>query len=108
MDGDKPMFDKIEMAIMKHMMATTCQSRTAEIINEEFCLSDIKERMTQVKIRHRYEKAIYKLDKLQKMDPKYVRYYGLLILIKNNLYKLHEVVLPHFDRGNRAVFSLEN
>lgn len=101
-------FDPIEIEIIKCMKETTCQSRTADIINEKFGLFDEKHRMTQVKVRHRFEKCLAKLDNLQKEQPDYSRFYGLLQIIKKNLYKLHEVKLPHFDRGRYAVFSLEN
>jgi len=100
--------DEIELAIIKLMKETTCQSRTAEIINERYKLVDNKSRMTQVKVRHRFEKCLIVLKALKEEDSKYLRFYTLLAFIKKNLYKLHEVKLPHFDRGKYAVFSLKN
>jgi predicted transcriptional regulator len=101
-------FDTTELEIIKCMKETTCQSKTAELINEKFKLTDEKKRMTQVKVRHRFEKCIAKLLILQKGCQEYCKYYDLLQIIKNNLYMLHEVKLPHFDRGSWAVFSLKN
>ena len=98
-------FDPIEIEIIKCMKETTCQSKTAVLINARFELVDEKQRMTQVKVRHRFEKCLNKLSILKDGSAKYRQYYDLLMMIKKNLYKLHEVVLPHFDRGNRAIFS---
>lgn len=99
-------FDDIEIEIIKYMMQTTCQSRTAMLINERYDLNDTRKKMTQVKVRHRFEKCISRLGELMKLDPDLKEYYQLLCFIKDNLYKLHEVRLPHFDRGECAVFSL--
>ena len=99
-------FETIEIDIIKYMIMTTCQSKTAEIINEKFGLKDTKKRMTQVKVRHRFEKCLQILSDLRKNKPEMAKYYNLLDFIKKNLYKLHEVKLPHFDRGQYAVFSL--
>jgi predicted transcriptional regulator len=99
--------DPIEIEIIKCMKETTCQSRTAVLINERFNLTSEKERMTQVKVRHRFEKCLARLRSLKETDPKYNRFYLLMLFIKNNLYALHEVKLPHFDRGHYAVFSLK-
>jgi predicted transcriptional regulator len=101
-------FDPMEVEIIKCMKETTCQSRTAEIINQRFCLTDEKHRMTQVKVRHRFEKCLLRLAALQNGCQEYVRFYNLLLIIKNNLYMLHEVKLPHFDRGTHAIFSLNS
>jgi hypothetical protein len=101
-------FDPMEIEIIKCMKETTCQSRTAEIINERFQLTDEKHRMTQVKVRHRFEKCLVRLSTLQNGCQEYARFYNLLVIIKGNLYMLHEVKLPHFDRGSKAVFSLSS
>jgi predicted transcriptional regulator len=98
------LFSKMEIEIIKGMKETTCQSKTAELINEKYHLVDVKERMTQVKVRHRFEKCLIFLK--EKKTPEYQKFYNLLFFIKKNLYKLHEVRLPHFDRGSHAVFSL--
>lgn len=99
-------FDDTEIEIIVGMMKTTCQSRTATLINEKRGLKGEKDRMTQVKVRHRFEKCICRLKDLMNLDPELKEYYQLLCFIKKNLYKLHEVRLPHFDRGECAVFSL--
>lgn len=101
-------FEPVEIEIIKGMMETTCQSRTAIIINKKFNLDNDKSRMTQVKVRHRFEKCIMQLKDLMKFDSELKPYYDLLIFIKNNLYKLHEVKLPHFKRPEFAVFSMSS
>jgi predicted transcriptional regulator len=88
--------DPIEIEIIKCMKDTTCQSRTAVLINEKFKFTDEKKRMTQVKVRHRFEKCLARLAVLKETDPKYIRFYNLMKFIKNNLYALHEGFLPHF------------
>lgn len=100
------MFEKLDLEIIKSMMKTTCQSKTAQLINEEFAFVDEKKMMTQVKVRHRFEKCLLKLKTEMKAHPDLKKYYHLLDFIKKNLYKLHEVKLPHFDRGAYAVFSM--
>ncbi len=100
------LFDKMELEIIKGMMQTTCQSKTAKLINEKHGLHDIKSRMTQVKVRHRFEKCLIKLKNEMETQADLKTYYQLLKFIKENLYKLHEVKLPHFDRGPYAVFSI--
>lgn len=99
-------FDRLELEIIKFMMLTTCQSKTAQLINKKFGLVDSKRKMTQVKVRHRFEKCLIRLKEEKKENPKMNRYYKLLGYIKKNLYKLHEVKLPHFDRGEFALFSI--
>jgi hypothetical protein len=106
--GLSPFFHRIELEIIKCMRDTTCQSETAKILNDRYGLYDIKDRMTQVKVRHRFEKCLHRLESLRQERSELGKYYDLLLLIKNNLYKLHEVKLPHFDRGRYAVFSLKD
>ena len=101
-----PHFERMEIEIIKCMMLTTCQSKTALMINERFGLREEKKRMTQVKIRHRFEKCINQLTDMKKKDPRLAKFHALLDYIKGNLYMLHEVKLPHFDRGRYAVFSM--
>lgn len=100
-------FDVMEIEIIKFMKRTTCQSKTAELINEKFKLVE-KERMTQVKVRHRFEKCIGRLKLLTKTNPSLKKYSDLLLFLKDNLYLMHEVHLPHFCRSNRAIFSLNS
>jgi len=100
------MFEKLDVEIIKSMMKTTCQSHTAKLINKQFFLTDEKKAMTQVKVRHRFEKCLLKLKSEMRRQPDLKKYYHLLDFIKKNLYKLHEVRLPHFDRGQSVVFSM--
>jgi len=99
-------FDTMELEIITSMMKTTCQSKTASLINEKFGLKEEKKKMTQVKVRHRFEKCISCLQEKSKDRSDMKEYLNFLLFLKKNLYKLHEVKLPHFDRGKYAVFSL--
>lgn len=99
-------FEKLELEIIKYMMLTTCQSKTAQLINEKFNFVDRKRKMTQVKVRHRFEKCLLRLKDEMKEQSDLKKFYKLLEFIKKNLYLLHEVKLPHFDRGPYAVFSI--
>lgn len=99
-------FEPLELEIIKYMMKTTCQSRTAQLINEKFNFIDGKKKMTQVKVRHRFEKCLIKIEEEMKIKKDLKKFYTLLNIIKDNLYLLHEVRLPHFDRGKFAVFSM--
>lgn len=101
----KEIFEPIEIEIIKCMIKTTCQSETAFLINKKFNLIDEKKKMTQVKVRHRFEKCIISLETKMRTNPKLKKYHTLLEIIKDNLYLLHEVKLPHFDRGRYAVYS---
>lgn len=100
------LFEETELEIIKFMMQTTCQSKTAQLLNEKFNYADEKKKMTQVKVRHRFEKCLNKLDEESKSHLEFKKYFHLLKYIKKNLYLLHEVLLPHFSRGNAAVFSM--
>jgi len=100
------LFGETELEIIKYMMKTTCQSKTAQLINEKYCIVDEKKRLTQVKVRHRFEKCLMKLGQQMRAEPDLKKYYQLLVFIKKNLYKLHEVRLPHFDRGASVIFSM--
>jgi len=100
-------FGETELEIIKYMIKTTCQSETAQLINEKYKITDDKKRLTQVKVRHRFEKCLMKLNQQMKKEPDLKKYFQLLIFIKKNLYALHEVNLPHFARPNSVIFSLE-
>jgi predicted transcriptional regulator len=110
-DMDKnigPLFDPMGLEIIKYMIKTTCQSKTASLLNEKYGLVDEKKRMTQVKVRHRFEKSIALLKEEMKTKPELKKYYDLLVFVKSNLYLLHEVKLPHFFRESHAIFSLNS
>jgi predicted transcriptional regulator len=100
------LFEETEREIIKFMVQTTCQSKTAQLLNEKFNYIDEKKKMTQVKVRHRFEKCLNKLEEESKNHSEYRRYYHLLKYIKKNLYLLHEVLLPHFCLASAAVFSM--
>ena len=102
-----PYFEPIEVAIVKCMARTTCQSRTAQLINVAFDLNDERVRMTQVKIRHRFEKCVDQIGRMVDIHPELKECLDLVRKIKDNLYMLHEVRLPHFYRGDSAVFSMQ-
>lgn len=101
----KRVFSDCEIEIIKFMKETTCQSATAVLVNKKLTLKggDV---MTQVKVRHRFEKCLAKLEELKGENSKYLRFYNLMLFIKKNLYALHEVILPHFTKEKNVVFSL--
>jgi len=102
----KSYFNILEIEIIKFMMETTCQSKTAQLLNEKFEFLGDKKKMTQVKVRHRFLKCIDRLKMERKRNRELDQYYKLLKYIRDNLYKLHEVKLPHFDRGASVIFSM--
>jgi len=105
-DRDLQIFGDLERDIIKTMMETTCQSKTAIILNKRYVWQSEKQKMTQVKVRHRFLKCLENLKNLRKEKKEFDKYYRLLDYLKKNPYKLHEVKLPHFDRGNCAIFSM--
>lgn len=94
----KPYFEVFEIDLINIMIETTCQSKTAELLNLKYHL-DGDNKMTQVKIRHKFERFIDRLKKIKKNDADLSTSLKLLTYIRDNLYMMHEVVLPHFDRG---------
>jgi predicted transcriptional regulator len=99
----KQQFQPMEADIVYHMTKTTCQSLVAKIINKKYNLVD-KAALTQVKVRHKFLKAISRLKELGASDPVYGRIYDLTMHIRSGSYLLHEVKLPHFDKGTKSVF----
>jgi predicted DNA-binding protein YlxM (UPF0122 family) len=99
----KPYFTEFEIDLIHIMIETTCQSRTAEILNEKYNLIG-DNKMTQVKIRHKFERFIERLKKNKRKNNDLAICYKLLKYIQKNLYMMHEVVLPHFDKGCRVRF----
>ena len=91
-------FETFDIDVIINMVETTCQSKTAEILNDMYKLKG-RDKMTQVKVRHKFDRYIEKLKKLKKNSAEYKNCYNLLVYIKNNLYMLYEVILPHFDKG---------
>ena len=99
----RPYFTEFEINLIHIMIETTCQSRTAEILNEKYNLMG-DDKMTQVKIRHKFERFIERLKKNKRKNSDIAICYKLLKYIQKNLYMMHEVVLPHFDKGCRVRF----
>lgn len=99
----RPYFTEFEIDLIHIMIETTCQSRTAEILNEKYNLIG-DDKMTQVKIRHKFERFIERLKKNKRKNSDLAICYKLLKYIQKNLYMMHEVVLPHFDKGCRVRF----
>lgn len=93
-----PYFSDFEIFLIKTMIETTCQSRTAEILNNKYNLKK-DSRMTQVKIRHKFVRFIERMKKINNNNEELETCIELLEYIKDNLYMMHEVVLPHFNRG---------
>jgi len=94
-------FTDFEIDLIVCMIETTCQSETANILNTKYKLSD-KDRMTQVKVRHKFDRYLNRVSKLKRKNQDMKDCYKLLIYIQKNLYMLHEVVLPHFNKGDKV------
>lgn len=97
-------FTDFECDIIVLMIETTCQSRTAELLNDKYELAD-KNKMTQVKVRHKFDRSIDKMKRLKRKYPDLKIMYELSKYIKKNLYMLHEVILPHFDKGYKVEYD---
>jgi predicted transcriptional regulator len=97
-------FNEFEIDIIIYMAETTCQSKTADLLNDKYELPE-KDKMTQVKVRHKFDRFIDKMKKLKRLNPEVKVYYDLSRYIKKNLYMLHEVILPHFDKGYQVKYD---
>lgn len=97
----RPYFSDFEIDLINTMIETTCQSRTAEILNKKYKFTD-DDKMTQVKIRHKFERSIDKIKRLKRSNRDMITCHKLLEYIQENLYMMHEVILPHFDRGYKV------
>jgi predicted DNA-binding protein YlxM (UPF0122 family) len=93
-------FSVFEIDLLNFMIQTTCQSKTAELLNKKYKFQG-KSMMTQIKVRHKFDRYIDKMKKLKRTHKELGDCYKLAQYIKNNLYMLHEVILPHFDKGYR-------
>lgn len=98
-------FSRMDSDIIYHMTKTTCQSLVAKIVNDKYGLSG-QDVLTQVKVRHKFFKAIERLRELGEKDPTYRMIHLLTMHIRNGSYLLHEVKLPHFDKGSKSVFCV--
>lgn len=100
----KNCFSYRDIEIIDLMIKTTCQSETADIINKKYNLEG-KDKLSQVKVRHRFLRSISKLEKESKNDKILEGYFNLCSYINNSLYLRHPVHLPHFDRGFSVVYK---
>lgn len=98
-------FPAMDADIIYHMTKTTCQSLVAKIINDKYGLSG-PDSLTQVKVRHKFFKAIDKLRDMGESSEVHHTIYLLTMHIRNGSYLLHEVKLPHFDKGSKSVFCI--
>lgn len=96
--------DPFELDLFRYMIETTCQSKTADLLNKKYRLSGDRV-MTQIKVRHKFDRYIERLKELKDKDPNVERCHQLALYIKSNLYMLHEVILPHFDKGYKVKMS---
>lgn len=96
-------FNDVEISLIQIMIETTCQSKTADLLNIKYKLEG-KNVMTQVKVRHKFDRYLKRLEDIKATDETIEGYYNLILYIKNNLYMLHEVKLPHFDKGFHVTY----
>jgi predicted DNA-binding protein YlxM (UPF0122 family) len=93
----EPIFDPLDMEVLRHMAKTGGQTQTAIILNGLFNFQG-EMQMNQVKIRYRFEKCLKKLK-----EKGLLKYYNFFMLIKKNMYVNYEIKLPHFDHLQLAV-----
>lgn len=89
--------DNFDIEVIRLLISTTCQSEVAGRLNDQYQLKGVK-KMNQVKVRHRFERCLITLRHLAVKEEKYLDYYKKLMFIKENLYIMHEIKLPHFER----------
>ena len=91
--------EDFDIEVIRVLIATTCQSEAADRLNSTYQFKG-RERMNQVKVRHRFERCMTSLKYLglEKGNDTYLDCYKKLLMIKNNLYLLHDLKLPHFER----------
>jgi len=100
----KAFFTTFEIDLLIFMVETTCQSKTADLLNKKYRFQG-KNMMTQIKVRHKFDRYIEKIKKLKRVNKQLRDCYKLTKYIKENLYMLHEVVLPHFDKGYKVQYN---
>lgn len=97
-------FKEFDTDLIRYMIETTCQSKTADLLNDKYGLQG-DSRMTQVKVRHRFDRSIQRIAKIKRLNKELKVCYKLLEHVRNNLYMLHEVILPRFKKGHRAKYK---
>ena len=100
----KNFFEPFEIDLLNFMIETTCQSKTAELLNKKYKFQG-KNVMTQIKVRHKFDRYIDKMKKLKRTHKELRDCHKLAQYIKANLYMLHEVILPHFDKGYKVSYT---
>jgi predicted DNA-binding protein YlxM (UPF0122 family) len=103
----REVFDIVDADVMFYMIRTTCQSVAANIANDRHKLQG-KGKLTQVKVRHKFFKGVETLKKEAILNrDKYGLTSMLATYIKEKgAYMLHEVKLPHFDRGRKVKMNM--
>lgn len=98
--------DEVDTHVVFHMIRTTCQTRTADIVNSLMGYEG-KQQLTQVKVRHKFYRGVDALTKKAEDDRRFSLTADLAGYIKEKgLYMLHEVKLPHFERGSNVVLDM--
>lgn len=97
-------FSDFEIDVIQLMVETTCQSKTADLLNVRYRFKG-NDRMTQVKVRHKFERYIERIKRLKKLHHSLGICHDLMEYIKGHLYMMHEVILPHFDRGYKVRYK---
>lgn len=97
-------FDDLTVRILISMTQTTCQSLTAIILNDELKLTGV-DRLTQVKVRHKFLRAKKVLSAKAEEDVSFKSVSDFITYISKGNYMLHEVKLPHFNRGSNVTYQ---
>jgi len=92
----KGILTPLERAVLKSLAETTCQQETALRVNNLFNLEG-KKALNQIKARYKFQMAWSKV--IGQKNPKYEKYVRLFKYIQDNLYMLHDLKLPQFERG---------
>jgi DNA-binding Lrp family transcriptional regulator len=101
----KEVFPAMDADIVFYMIRTTCQSKTAQMVNQRYRNSNL----TQVKVRHKFHRAVIALSSAAQDDPRFEITATLAkYILDKGLYMLHEVKLPHFDKGAEAQIDMAN
>jgi hypothetical protein len=79
------LFDEQDVRILLLMYKYTCQSQVAKEIGS-----------TQCSVRHRFLKAIKRLNQEKELDEKFEKYHELFKMISQNLNILHEITHPQW------------
>jgi hypothetical protein len=79
------------------MVDTTCQTVVADMLNKKYKLSGA-DKMNQIKVRHRFKRALDNLTGKWSGDPKLRNMRKLVEYADGNNYMMHWVSLPQFKR----------